>query len=200
MTITRTGCLVLLAVALSAQARAAHADPAPPAPEPRNRETARELSLGGTLASAVIAGAGGLLMASDRHQPAGPWLIGIGAGSTLFTPLLGEWYAERWGGPGLDLRVAGIGVGLIGVAAYFVSGSRCQQFGDQCFGGTPHDPGPATVLISIGAVVYLGGIVYDIVRAPDAADRYNQRHLQIAPIAVGSATGLHAGLGLSAAF
>lgn len=210
MMISRTGCLVLLAAVLSARPHPAHADPDPPARAPRNRETARWLSLGGTLASAVVAGAGGLMLeygrdhadtaSTSRMRLEGSWLIGIGAGSTLVTPLLGEWYAERWGGPGLDLRVAGIGVGLIGVAAYFLSGSRCQQFGDECFGGAPHDPKPATVLISIGAAAYLGGIVYDIVHAPDAADRYNQRHAQIAPMPVASATGLHPGVGLSAAF
>ncbi|HEU4728947.1 MAG TPA: hypothetical protein VFT22_13680 [Kofleriaceae bacterium] len=76
---------------------------------------------------------------------------------------------------GAKLRGLGIGIGLTGVAAYFASGHPCQRFGDTCFGEQPHDPRPATVVISIGAATYLGGMIYDLVRAPGAADRYNAR-------------------------
>lgn len=182
----------------------------PPAREPRHREAARWLSLSGALASAAIAGAGGLMLEYGRTHPDtvftsrlrldGSWLIGAGSASTLFTPMLGEWYADQWVTPGLELRGVGIGAGLIGIAAYFTSGSPCQQFGDTCLGGAPHDPKPATVLISIGAATYLGGMILDIVRAPGAADRYNERHVEVVPTAVAGASGLHPGIGLSATF
>jgi hypothetical protein len=212
MTIARRArCLVLLAIAASTGAHAAHADPDPPARPPRHRATARWLSLGGALASATLAGVGGLMLKYGRaHRPRtdssirighdGAWLIGIGGVSTLFTPALGEWYAGEWFTPGMELRGVGIGIGLGGIAAYFLSGHRCEQFGDQCFNYQPRDPRPATVLISIGAATYLGGMILDIVRAPDAADRYNARHVQFVPTAITGASGLHPGLELRAAF
>jgi hypothetical protein len=209
--INRVLCLVLLVVAMSSPSHTAHADDELPRHELRHRETARWSSLGGTLTSLAVAGIGAAMLKYGRdHHPEtsfsssmrlyGSWLIGIGGASTLFTPTLGEWYAGEVITGGLKLRGVGVGIGLIGIAAYFLSGKECQQFGSTCFGGEPHDPVPATVLISIGSATYLGGMIYDIVRAPGAADRYNALHVELRPTAIWSPSGIHPGIGLSARF
>ena len=203
-------CQILLITAAAILSRTARAGSEVHPHQPRHRETARWWSLGGSLASVAIAGTGGAMLKYGRIHSGtafgssmrrdGAWLIGIGSASSLFTPAFGEWYAGEAITGGMKLRGAGIGVGLIGIAAYFASGRPCQQFGNSCTGGKPHDPVPATVVISIGATAYLAGMIYDVVTAPAAADRYNAGHLQLSPTAILSASGLHPGIGLGATF
>jgi hypothetical protein len=72
---------------------------------------------------------------------------------------------------------------------------RLQQFGNSCDGGSPHDPTGATVLVAIGAVAYLGGMVYDIVDAAPSAERYNASRSP--PAAIATTHGLIPSAGLS---
>lgn len=203
--VNRTRCVIALAGAVALSPHA-YADTASPTSAVRHRETARWWSLGATLASLTIAGAGAAMLDYGRTHPDttftsrlrldGSWLIGLGAASTLITPAFGEWYAGEAITGGLVLRGTGIGIGLIGLAAYFLSGTP-EGFGQTY---VPHDPVPATVLFSIGGAAYLGGMIYDIVRAPGAVDRSNARHVMLVPTAVASASGVAPGVGLRATF
>jgi hypothetical protein len=186
--------LSTLVVALAITSRIATAEPGH---KPRNRETARWLSIGGVLSSAAIAGVGaGLLeygfmdnrgydQSFARVRRTGEVLLGVGAATTLITPSIGEWYSGQAFSTGMKLRATGIGVGLIGAAIYAATSSSesCFMFdgANYCGGGSPPDVAAASVPVAIGVALYASGIIYDLVDAPSAADRYNARHVEILP-------------------
>jgi hypothetical protein len=200
----RSAIVVSLLVGSLPAPRLARADPTP-----RSRSRARLLSLGGTLASAAITGAGGLMLAygfangrgyDQRYgglRRNGKIVAGIGGATTLFTPSIGAWSSGEALTTGAEIRASGIALGLLGVAIYFATKSPCQQFGDSCLGGSPPNATAATVPIVLGGIVYLGGITHDIfVDAPAAADRYNARHITASPVLLPTATGAVPGLGV----
>ncbi len=192
----RLSMFVLVAVGSSAFASPHHA---------RDRETARWLSIGGVLGSVASASVGAGMLAygfsggrgynlglEDTRRD-GEIVIGVGAATTLLTPSLGEWYAGDLWSTGMKLRVAAIGVGLLGTAVYFGSGSpeSCFQFegGDYCSAGTPRAVVPTAVIGGIAGALFVGGIVYDLFDAPKAADRYGARHVEVMPAVLRSANG-----------
>lgn len=206
--------LVVASLVLGPAARAAAepdgaSDEAPR--KPRDRETAYWLSYGTTVASTALVGTAFLLAETYRPSEHGRLandvatglVIGglVGAVGTLVGPSLGEWYA---GGPalttGLKVRGLGIGVGLLAIPAYLATGSSCNQWGTSCLGGSPRDPAGAIVLVSIGAAVYAGGMIYDVIDAAPTADRYNAHHVTLAPAAIATAGGLIPSVGLSGVF
>jgi hypothetical protein len=188
---------------------------AEPGHKPRNRETARWLSIGGVLTSAAIAGVGaGMLeygFTGNRGydqgyagvRRIGTVLLSVGAATTLITPSIGEWYSGQAFSTGMKLRATGIGVGLLGAAIYVVTGlgESCLMINEMSCGG-PSSPNvaAASVPIAIGAALYAGGIIYDLVDAPSAADRYNARHLEILPTALSTPAGTLPGVALGGTF
>jgi hypothetical protein len=189
---------------------------AEPGHKPRNRETARWLSIGGVLASAAIAGVGaGMLeygflgnrgydQSFARVRRTGEVLIGVGAGTTLFTPSIGEWYSGQAISTGMKLRMTGVGVGLLGAAIYAATGSSesCLMIdhASYCGGGSPPDVAAASVPVGIGVALYVSGIIYDLVDAPSAADRYNARHVEVLPTILPTPTGTLPGVALGGTF
>jgi hypothetical protein len=187
--LARLSILVLLAAGSTASAK-----------PHRSRETARWLSIGGVLGSVAIASVGagmlaygfsdgrGYNLAYEGTRTTGELLIGIGAATTLVTPSLGEWYAGELWSTGMKLRVAGIGVGLLATAVYFGSGSAesCFQLdgGDYCSPGSPRAVAATEVIGGIAGALFVGGIIYDLVGAAKAVDRY-----EVLPIVLRSATG-----------
>ena len=176
--------------------------------QPRKRETARWLSLGGVIGSAAIAGTGAVMTEyalsggrgyDQSYGPtrrAGEGLMIAGAVTTLVTPSLGDWYAGEYLTTGVKLRAAGLGVGLVGVGVYFAGESKCQQFGDSCYGGSGPNVSGASVAFAAGGALYLAGAIYDVVHAPTAADE----RFQIVPAVIASAHGPTTGVGIGGRF
>jgi hypothetical protein len=187
-----------------------------PGHKPRDREVARWLSIGGVLTSAAIAGVGaGLLeygfmdgrgydQGFAHVRRTGEVLVGVGAATTLITPSIGPWYSGQAFTTGMTLRATGIGVGLLGAAIYAATGSSesCFMFdgANYCGGGSPHNVAAASVPVAIGAALYVSGIIYDLVDAPSAADRYNARHIEILPATLKTPTGTLPGVALGGTF
>jgi hypothetical protein len=158
------------------------------APARKDRDAAFKLSAGATLVSVGLVVAG----ASTGHDA----LTDAGLLSSLVTPSAGELYAGKLMPPGLGLRAASAGIGLLGVnealhcGFYIYPTGSCRNSGDI-----------TRALILIGAIGYVTGTFYDIATATSAVDEYNQRlHLRVTPTVIptasaGSAVGLGLGLG-----
>lgn len=177
--------------ALTFAARLAAADE--PAPEPKNRGTAFALAGGGTALSIGVTAVG--LAAGN-----GP-LIAAGALSSLVTPSAGAWYAGESLTWGLGIRLLSSAVLIAGAA----EGFKCVgHIGYGSGNGEPceHDPRRAGNLVLIGGIGYGVGVLYDILTAGSAVDRYNERfHVRVAPIASSTAaSGRTFGLGVHGSF
>jgi hypothetical protein len=158
----------------------AHADP----PEPKDPDHALMLSLGGTAASAALLVVGAT---SDR-----PELATVGAVSSLFTPSLGEWYAGKRLTAGMAIRVASLGVGLVG----FFDAYHCSWGDANCTNSV--SAGDKVLLVG-GLVGYAAGTIYDIVDAPSSARDYNRAHTPaVMPTVMRTPSGdIHMGIGIS---
>jgi hypothetical protein len=164
--------------------------------EPKDRTTALVLSIAGTAASGALVVAG-LSMNND----AGAGLAGAGVLSSLVTPSIGEIYAGQPLTIGMGARTLGAALVLAGAAQSL--GSLCLSADngpDSCSSSSTANPNSSRVLLGIGATAYVAGIVYDIVDAPRAADRYNAHHFVMAPTVMQTASGTTAGVGLSGTF
>lgn len=160
------------------------------APTWKDRDAAFKLSAGATLVSIGLVVAG----ASTGHDA----LTDAGLLSSLVTPSAGELYAGKLLSPGLGLRAASAGIGLLGLNEalhcgfyiYYPAGS-CRNSGDI-----------TRALILIGAIGYVTGTLYDIATAPSAVDDYNQQlHLHVTPTVIPTASsGPAVGLGLGGSF
>jgi hypothetical protein len=159
------------------------------APAVKDRDAAFKLSAGATLVSIGLVVAG----ASTGHDA----LTDAGLVSSLVAPSAGELYAGKLLTPGLGLRAASAGIGLLGLneahnCGYYVwpTGS-CRNSGDI-----------TRALILIGAIGYVSGTLYDIATAGSAVDDYNQRlHLRVTPAVIPTASsGPAVGLGLGGSF
>lgn len=205
--------LPVVFVALALSAGSAAAGPAPQDRPVRNRQLARWLSIGGVIGSAAIAGTGALMVeysltggrgynhAYRRLEHDGEILLGIGAGTTVFTPELGEWYAGQFITTGMAFKAVGAGFGLISLAVYFGSESGCSDSDNiLCTGRTPPNVKATAAVVAVGAAFYLAGSIYDLVDAPAAADRFNARQFILTPTVIPTSNGVGAGLGLSGRF
>jgi hypothetical protein len=145
---------------------------------PKNPNVALGLSLGVTLGGLGL----GLIGAENRYlrEPLGI----IGGWAFFLGPTVGHTYAGQTWNTGLSIRLAGLGVAVLGVVVAvgscpisFSGSSPCSQAGV--------DIGAA---IAIGGVItYLAGWAYEIATAPTAARDYNLNHgvvttVTIAPI------------------
>lgn len=162
---------------------AAPAGPAPTA-DAKAPGTALGLSLGATLAGAVLFTAG---VASHDGALAAAGGLGLYVG-----PLAGHWYAHRFDGLGLAFRA----LSSFGMLTAFVvlanshaecfdqADPQCQQDIDAANRGATI--GYTVAVASIGA--WLASSIYDIATAPRAARQWNDaHHVQLAPTAIRSA-------------
>ena len=151
--------------------------------EEKSGSTALLLSLGGAVGSLALT-----VVGANMENGSGASLMTVGVLSSIITPSFGHWYAGEYWTAGLGMRAGG------GIA--FVAGAA-QAFG--CIDAENScDDGAALVLV--GAGLYIGGTLYDIATAPSAAERWNEKHLQLAPTVVSSGTHQTLGLGLGGAF
>lgn len=134
---------------------------------PKSGDTALELSLGGTVASAA------LVIAGDKLG-SGP-MVGAGLLSSLVTPSLGEWYLGKAFTTGMGIRAASAVATVVGTAEVL----QCIDSETDC-----HTSAAAPYLLFGGLIGYATGTIYDIADAPREARRYNERHgfsLTLAP-------------------
>ena len=134
----------------------------PPAPvptgSPKNAGTAVLLSLGMT--------AGGLGLAALGDSERIPALSTAGSIMFVVGPTAGHIYAGHAWNAGLGARLAGAGVAMLGVV---------EAVG--CIDGCSSDRGNAAAVLLIGGgLLYVGGGLYEIATAGEAAHRYNREH------------------------
>jgi hypothetical protein len=133
----------------------------------------------------------------DTYHPVNEPMLYTGLVSSVITPSLGEWYAGDWLTIGMAVRVGAVGLATFAVAheqhdavCYSMPGQNCREFS-----------GTGIALLGLAAIAYVGGAVYDVVDAPAAVDRYNQRHgVFVAPTALATPLGLAPGVYFSATY
>lgn len=156
-----------------------------PAGEPleaKSEQAALGLSLLGTVVPFAVT-----VAAASADQPE---LALAGAIGMLVGPSLGHWYAGRFVTGGMLMRGAGAALMLGGVV------QALDELG--CDGSCGSSDG-ATLVIA-GAAVFVGGTLYDLATAGRAARKWNERHLDMGPTVVSSASGPVPGLGVAGSF
>jgi len=149
-------------------------DPAPaPPPQTKSLASAYLVTIAATSIPVTISA-----LASDNiddHHPGQQAAFGIiGLGALLLGPSAGHWYVGEGLTTGLSLRVTGAaGIGMLVLT-------------------DPHANNPG--LLITGGIVSVGlieaGMIWDLVTLPRSVRRYNQRQLQLAPMAGQGTTGL----------
>ena len=150
-------------------------------PEEKSEQTALGLSLLGTIAPVAL-----LIGAAKADQPE---LATAGAIGMLVGPSLGHWYAGRYVTGGMLVRGGGTALMLAGVVRAIGSldcEERCSDDGG--------------VLMAAGAVMFVGGTLYDLATAGRAARAWNEQHLDLGPTVVRGASGPVPGFGVAGSF
>lgn len=193
-----TGSIVLV-LAGAASAQPAPAAPSPPAapalarvePPPaqadeKSERVATTLSLAGALAAVgLVVGA-----TFSTDEPARySLLMTTGSITALVGPSLGHWYAGKLGTRGLALRAAGAATALLGLGAAM---AECPLLSSDC------QPMLGIGLLVVGAGVFVGGMVDDVITASARVRRYNRE--RAAPVIAPVVTGQGAGLALGGTF
>jgi hypothetical protein len=150
--------------------------------EAKSEQAAFGLSLLGTVAPFVVT-----VAAASTDQPE---LALAGAIGMLVGPSLGHWYAGRYATGGLLMRGAGVAL---------VLGGLVQALDDLGCDGSCGGSDGETLAIA-GAAVFVGGTLYDLATAGRAAREWNERHLDMGPTVVSSASGPVPGLGVAGSF
>lgn len=184
---SRIQAAVAVVAVLLFTTRFAAADEVPS--ESKDRGTAFWLSGGGTGISIGLALAGGF----THHAT----LSTVGGISLLVAPSAGEIYAGKVFTVGMGIRLASLGIGVIG-AAELASCTFPLVAAGGCHGGG----GSGAALLILGGLGYWGGIIYDIATAGSAVDDYNERlRLRVTPTVIPTASsGPAVGLGITGSF
>jgi len=173
--------LVLVLAVRTAGAQPGMVDPDPPPPPQRSQvplpeelseSTAFWLSLGGTVGSYGLWIGAAALATSSNSRIAGT-LGSAGVVGTVIAPGFGHWYAGKYFTRGLGLRLGGVGVAFIGL---LVAIGGCPLFDGGHGDETDSDcgnPGPGAALALLGAGMWVGGTVDDIIQAPRRVNRIN---------------------------
>jgi hypothetical protein len=182
----------VLAVAAFALPSLAHAGAAP-ADEPRSPLVATALAAAPIGLSVALG-----IAAAETDSDA----LGFAATTGLLVgPSLGHFYAGEWG-RGLftaGARTAGIGLILLGAFAGWGECERGASYDDPCHAEGAEEAEDGRVVMGIGAGVFVAATVYDVVDAPFAARRFNER-FTVAPTLVSGAAGDAPGLAISGRF
>ncbi len=149
------------------------APPPPAAADDKDPTVALGLSLGG---AALSVGMFAIGAKTNSDQ-----LVTAGLLSSALTPSIGEWYAGEYLTWGMGIRAASASIALVGIAEAFCF--------DDCQG---KDQSSGEALFALGAIGYGAGMIYDIVHAPAAARKHNDRQrarLMITPAAYPTSIG-----------
>jgi hypothetical protein len=153
----------------------------------KSESTATLLAIGATTGGFLAIG-----MASGDHDGGSPTLGALGVGLLLIGPSAGHIYAGENGHAirASLLRSAGVLAMLVGaVTLTSVAASDCEF---ECSSSQRGDRRRGAWLLGIGAAVYVGTTIYDLVDAGSAARRENTRHaraMMFAPSVVGTRSG-----------
>ncbi|MEO8699715.1 MAG: hypothetical protein ABI867_06710 [Kofleriaceae bacterium] len=155
----------------------AYPPPAEPMVEPvKSESTATLLAIGATTAGFLAIGA-----ATDNNGDGNGGLGLIGAGLLLIGPSAGHIYAGETGHAvkASLLRSAGVLAMLVGAISMTTVASDAGACPPDTLcegGGGRDDKSRAKLLLGVGAAVYIGSTIYDLVDAGAAARRENRRH------------------------
>jgi hypothetical protein len=174
---------------------------------PKSPGIATAYSIGGSLLGPALIGLAVLNHnrgeAEDRIiEPVTDSLVMAGGVAMLVAPSAGRWYAGEIGTGPMLIRGAGAAIMVLGVGQA-ASNLACGHGDSSC---SDNRSGASAVLR--GGAIFIGGTIYDIVTAGDAARRYNHKHnnstlssLSVAPIAHRSnSSGNVTGLSLTGSF
>jgi hypothetical protein len=186
---------VLLLAALSTLAKAESAESEPVAP--LDPDKAFELSAIGAAAPAAVAGVGALMaLGSGATRDNGLGVVLVSQLVGLITPSIGEFYSRQILTGGMAMRVGGLVVETVGMFDYYNN-----EIGDCATGPACHHPAGTYALIVGGAALYAGGMIYDVVRARDAASSWNRRHdVMVVPTALKTQSSVTPGVALALTF
>ena len=170
---------------------AASAAPAAAEHKRKDPQTAKLLSGAGAGVSSALTLAS--FLATDPHNPYNKPLLIVGLATSIVTPSFGEWYSGQWLTYGMAVR--GGAAALAGFAVTLTQADRCPT--DMVDNSCSTIQGKGVAFLGIAAIAYVGGVFYDVLDAPDAADRYNSAHgFVILPGPMASTAGGLPGAGL----
>jgi len=164
---------------------------------PKDRQVAR-------LASGITAGVSGIVAATgfatgqDGDAFNAPILY-TGIGMLAIGPSAGEFYAGQYLTIGMGVRAAGAGLALWTLQAQTkeITCDNATNADQKCTGYKEN----AIPLLGVAAIIFIGGIWYDVLDAGDAADRYNKKHgYTVTPTVVPTSSGAAPGLSLTGSF
>lgn len=180
----------LVTVSLLALCATAHA-------EKKDRQTAR-LASGIAASVAGVVTLGGFVFAQES-KPFNEPLLYTGLGLLLVGPSAGEFYAGQYLTIGMGIRAVGAGLAVwtLQTQTKVVTCDDALSSNEKCTGFVEN----AAPLLGVAAIVFIGGVWYDVLDAPDAADRYNKKHgFTATPTALVGPHGLAPGVAISGSF
>ena len=165
---------------------------------PRNRQTARVLSGTAAGVSGAVALAGFLTVPEGEafNRP----VLYTGMGMLFVMPSAGEFYSGQYLTWGMGVRAVATGL------AYWtlqkeVEPVICDEVGANKDLNCKQFKENAYPLLGVAAIAFIGGVFYDVLDAPDAADRFNARHgFVVTPAPLQGPTGMAPGLTLTGSF
>jgi hypothetical protein len=150
----------------------------------KSEQTATALAIGGTL--------GGFALTAGALRGNSPAIAWAALAGTLVGPSLGHIYSgESLHAVGTTVLRAAGGTAMILGAISLTTASSCDPDLSDCSGGYTGQSRDEA-MIWIGAAVYLGATIYDIIDARYAARRANERHarsIMLAPSLVSTTGG-----------
>lgn len=168
-------------------------------PDSADPDTALRLSILGSAIPVAAIGLGtfvGLESSNSAIRDFGSVIAIGGALAGVVTPSLGELYSHRWLTVGMALRTGGVFAEMMGYATGF-----SHEIGDCLDPGPCHHSASTYGLLIGGAALYLGGMVLDVVSAPEVARAWTGRHeVQLLPTAMKTTSGTTTGMALSLVF
>jgi hypothetical protein len=159
----------------------------PPQPEALSPRVGLALSLGSTAASYVMFGAVASADFGNNHLR--DQILGAVAIGTFAGPTLGHWYARRAGSPGLIARAVGVGLVYWGLSSFDIA---------PCLACKDRDDRLGVAAVALGLGTYAVATVYDVIDAPRAVRRRNERvrGLPVRPL-IGRGLGGNTSVGLA---
>ncbi len=151
--------------------------------------------------SASVAGAvtvGGFVFAQDGHPFNTPVLY-TGLGLMLVGPSAGEFYSGQYLTIGMGIRAVGAGLAVwtLQTQTKIVTCDDATNSNQKCTDFVEN----AAPLLGIAAIIFVGGVWYDVLDAADSAERHNRKQsVSVTPTALAGPHGLAPGLAFGGSF
>ena len=164
---------------------------------PKDPQTAR-LASGITSAAAGAVTLGGFVFAPDS-KPFNKPLLYTGVGMLFIGPSAGEFYAGQYLTWGMGIRAAGAGLAIwtLQNETKVITCDDASTSDEKCEGFTDI----AAPILGVAAIIFIGGVWYDVLDAKDAAERYNRKNgFSVTPTALAAPHGTVPGLAFGGTF